>query len=230
MERHEGAMSDEDAEIVRTSRKIMVKDIRCTECGSFVYALRDAAGRPRLVEIPIAVRSGPSRFLLDPPPAISREFLETLVRVVVGSSYEPMRLHSVAGCSQGKEAEHPRIDTLEARWRVPLEMYDLPWQGLLPPTCLASLLPPHSSALQAVLVHLHRVIDHEFRGRQRIDLLRITTVTGPQYQLTLLLRVLAKRRVRGSLQHRRSGGPLQGKQRSSSRRMLFWSLIMALQP
>jgi hypothetical protein len=50
MERHQGRMSEEDANIVKASKKLFVKAIRCVECGSAVYAFRDMLGQAKLVE------------------------------------------------------------------------------------------------------------------------------------------------------------------------------------
>lgn len=50
LERHQGSMSAEDAATVRASKKLFTRSIVCVECGSIVYAYRDDAGRPRLIE------------------------------------------------------------------------------------------------------------------------------------------------------------------------------------
>jgi hypothetical protein len=50
MERHQGKISEEDADMVRASKKLFVRGIRCIECGSEVYAFRDTLGRAKLVE------------------------------------------------------------------------------------------------------------------------------------------------------------------------------------
>lgn len=50
MERHQGTMAAQDAAIVGASKKLFVRGVVCIECGSIVYAYRDNAGRPQLVE------------------------------------------------------------------------------------------------------------------------------------------------------------------------------------
>lgn len=43
-------MAAQDAAIVGASKKLFVRGVVCIECGSIVYAYRDNAGRPQLVE------------------------------------------------------------------------------------------------------------------------------------------------------------------------------------